>query len=59
VPQSDGTLWIGLALVRRSALELELLRADDSGAGGEGPWLTVSVPQGFVPPPSAQKPPSG
>jgi folate-binding protein YgfZ len=45
VPQSDGTLWIGLALVRRSALEHEQLRA---GASGEGPWLTVSVPQGFV-----------
>jgi folate-binding protein YgfZ len=70
VPQSDGTLWIGLALVRRSALEHEQLRAGEAGAGGEagtageagaageGPWLTVSVPQGFVPPPAAQKPAS-
>jgi folate-binding protein YgfZ len=58
LPESDGTLWIGLALVRRSALEHEQLLAGETGAGGEGPWLTVSVPQGFVPPPSAQKPPS-
>ena len=58
VPQSDGTLWIGLALVRRSGLEHERLRAGEAGAGGEGPWLAVSVPQGFVPPPSAQKPAS-
>ena len=64
VPQSDGTLWIGLALVRRSALEQERLRAGEAGAGGEAgasgeePWLTVSVPTGFVPPPSAQKAPS-
>jgi folate-binding protein YgfZ len=64
VPQSDGTLWIGLALVRRSALEHAQLRAGEAGAGGEagaageGPWLTVSVPQGFIPPPAAQKPAS-
>ena len=64
VPQSDGTLWIGLALVRRSGLEHERLRAGEAGAGGEagaageGPWLAVSVPQGFVPPPAAQKPAS-
>jgi folate-binding protein YgfZ len=37
--------WIGLALVRRSALEQSRLRL------GDGPWLSISVPDELQPPP--------
>ena len=47
--QADGsTLWLGLALVRRSALAQPSLRAGDSDAG---PWLALSKPTDFVDPP--------
>lgn len=43
-----GRLWIGLALVRRQALEWGRLRA---GEGSGAPWLELSVPERFVAPP--------
>jgi tRNA-modifying protein YgfZ len=43
-----GRVWIGLALVRRQALEAGRLRAGD-GAGA--PWLELSLPERFVAPP--------
>ncbi|MCX5951814.1 MAG: folate-binding protein [Cyanobacteria bacterium] len=43
-----GRLWIGLALVRRQALELGRLRA---GEGSGAPWLELSLPERFVAPP--------
>ena len=63
LPQSDGALWIGLALVRRSALALEQLLAGDTnsdaeaaaGAADNRPMLTLSVPEAFTAPP----PPAG
>ena len=51
LPQRDGALWIGLALVRRSALGLEQLLAGEAEAADPRPLLTVSVPEAFVPPP--------
>ena len=47
VPQADGgTLWLGLALVRRNALEQVTLQAGD-----QGPSLAISKPEAFVDPP--------
>jgi tRNA-modifying protein YgfZ len=43
-----GRLWIGLALVRRQALEAGRLRA---GEGSGASWLEVSLPERFVAPP--------
>ena len=43
-----GRLWIGLALVRRQALELGRLRA---GEGSGAPSLELSLPERFVAPP--------
>lgn len=49
LPQPEGTtLWLGLALVRRSALELAELRA---GAAGDAPRLAISEPKAFAGPP--------
>ncbi|MBM5828517.1 MAG: folate-binding protein [Cyanobacteria bacterium M_surface_7_m2_040] len=60
-PEPDGsTLWLGLALVRRNALEQDWLLAGDSGADTESnmeanttsaPRLALSKPDGFVDPP--------
>jgi folate-binding protein YgfZ len=44
-----GRVWIGLALVRRQALEAGRLRA---GEGAGAPWLEVSLPERFVAPPT-------
>jgi len=57
LPQSDGVLWIGLALVRRSALAIEQLLAGEPAAAAADarPRLTLSVPEAFVAPP----PPAG
>jgi folate-binding protein YgfZ len=47
ITQSDGAvLWLGLALVRRSALDARTLRLGD-----QGPELAISVPEAFVEPP--------
>jgi folate-binding protein YgfZ len=43
-----GRVWIGLALVRRQALEAGRLRA---GEGAGAPWLELSLPERFVAPP--------
>jgi len=43
-----GRVWIGLALVRRQALEAARLRA---GEGAGAPWLELSLPERFVAPP--------
>jgi tRNA-modifying protein YgfZ len=43
-----GRVWIGLALVRRQALEAGRLRA---GEGSGAPWLELSLPERFVAPP--------
>lgn len=43
-----GGDWIGLALVRRRALDLPQLQAGDAEASGR---LEISVPDGFVQPP--------
>lgn len=43
-----GRVWIGLALVRRQALEASRLRA---GEGAGAPWLELSLPERFVAPP--------
>jgi len=43
-----GRAWIGLALVRRQALEAGRLRA---GEGAGAPWLELSLPERFVAPP--------
>ncbi|MFN9924158.1 MAG: YgfZ/GcvT domain-containing protein [Cyanobacteriota bacterium] len=40
--------WIGLALVRRPALDDDELRLGDDASG---PWLRLSVPPAFAPPP--------
>ena len=45
----DGSGWIGLALVRRSALEVSTLRAERAGA--EPLTLQLSLPEAFVAPP--------
>ena len=52
-PEPDGsTLWLGLALVRRNALQQPWLRAADSQANTDSaPRLTLSKPDGFVDPP--------
>lgn len=55
ITQGDGSvLWLGLALVRRSALDQEQLLA---GEGASAPRLAISKPEGFVDPPlgSAQR----
>jgi folate-binding protein YgfZ len=44
-----GRVWIGLALVRRQALETGRLRA---GEGAAAPWLEMSLPERFVAPPT-------
>ncbi|MFO8238859.1 MAG: tRNA-modifying protein YgfZ [Prochlorococcaceae cyanobacterium] len=44
-----GGDWIGLALVRRRALNLTQLQ---TGAGGAAARLEISLPDGFVPPPA-------
>jgi folate-binding protein YgfZ len=47
IAQDDGSvLWLGLCLVRRSALNQPTLRLGD-----QGPELAVSVPAAFVEPP--------
>ena len=43
-----GRVWIGLALVRRQALEAARLCA---GEGAGAPWLELSLPERFVAPP--------
>ena len=43
-----GSVWIGLALVRRQALAAGRLRA---GEGAGAPWLELSLPERFVAPP--------
>jgi len=60
-PEPDGsTLWLGLALVRRNALQQTWLRAADREADREAdtqaslesvPRLALSKPDGFVDPP--------
>jgi len=61
LPQSDGPLWIGLALVRRNALAFDQLLAGEptaaaaSASANTRPQLTLSVPEAFVAPP----PPAG
>ena len=47
LPQDDGSVqWLGLALVRRSALEQAALVA-----GEQGPSLAISRPEAFIDPP--------
>ena len=43
-----GRVWIGLALVRRQALEAARLCA---GEGAGAPWLELSLPERFMAPP--------
>ncbi|MFM7228020.1 MAG: YgfZ/GcvT domain-containing protein [Cyanobacteriota bacterium] len=47
LPEGDG--WIGLALVRRAALEASILEVERSEADPLS--LCLSLPEGFVPPP--------
>jgi len=47
IPQNDGAVqWLGLALVRRSALDQSALRWGDQGSE-----LAISLPEAFVEPP--------
>ncbi len=46
---ADGSGWIGLALVRRSALDAATLEVEREGA--EPLMLQLSLPEAFVAPP--------
>jgi len=52
LPLEAGRLWIGLALVRRSALELPQLQT------AAGCTVSLSCPDGFVAPPAAAQRPT-
>jgi len=56
LPIPDGNqaeAWIGLALIRRQALEADQLFVEPppGGVNGPGAVLSISVPEAFVPPP--------